>query len=146
MLPKEAVQMYPSYFDLSDCDRRIKKQFGVTSLEGLGIDSEELVKSTGAVLLYLDEIQKVALNNINSIKHYSISSYMMLDVNTRRNLELVETIRGKTRKGALISVLDKTSTSMGGRRLKAWIEKPLLNPEEINRDWIVYKSFIMNFC
>jgi len=132
MLPKEAVQMYPSYFDLSDCDRRIKKQFGVTSLEGLGIDSEELVKSTGAVLLYLDEIQKVALNNINNIKHYSISSYMMLDVNTRRNLELVETIRGKTRKGALISVLDKTSTSMGGRRLKTWIEKPLLNPEEIN--------------
>ncbi|MGB7604413.1 MAG: DNA mismatch repair protein MutS [Lutisporaceae bacterium] len=132
MLPTEAVQMYPSYFDLSDCDRRIKKQFGITSLEGLGIDSEELVKSTGAVLLYLDEIQKVALNNINSIKHYSISSYMMLDVNTRRNLELVETIRGKTRKGALISVLDKTSTSMGGRRLRGWIEKPLLNPEEIN--------------
>lgn len=132
MLSDEAVQMYPAYFDLSDCDRRIKKQFGITSIEGLGIDSEELIRSTGAVLLYLDEIQKVALNNINSIKPYSISSYMMLDVNTRRNLELIETIRGKTRKGALISVLDKTSTSMGGRRLKSWIEKPLINPEKIN--------------
>lgn len=132
MLPKEAALMDADYFDLSECDRRLKRQFGITSLEGLGIDSEELVRSTGAVLLYLDEIQKVALNNINNIKHYSISSYMMLDINTRRNLELVETMRGKNRKGALISVLDKTSTSMGGRRLKAWIEKPLLNPKEIN--------------
>ncbi|MDF2520607.1 MAG: mutS [Clostridia bacterium] len=132
LFSSEAAQVNPAYFDLTECDRRLKRQFGVNSLEGLGIDSEELIRSTGAVLLYLDEIQKVALNNINSIKHYSISSYMMLDMNTRRNLELIETMRGKTRKGALISVLDKTSTSMGGRRLKTWIEKPLLNPADIN--------------
>lgn len=132
MLPKEASQLNSSYFELTACERRLKKQFGVTSLEGLGIDSEELVKCSGAVLQYLDEIQKVALSNINSIRNYSISNYMILDMNTRRNLELIETMRGKTRKGALISVMDKTSTSMGGRRLKAWIEKPLLNPDEIN--------------
>jgi DNA mismatch repair protein MutS len=131
-LPKEASQLHAAYFELSACERRLKKQFGVTSLEGLGIDSEELIRCTGAILLYLDEIQKVALSNINNIKPYSISSYMILDMNTRRNLELIETMRGKTRKGALISVMDKTSTSMGGRRLKAWIEKPLLNPMEIN--------------
>lgn len=132
LLPKETSQLNASYFELSVCERRIKKQFNVTSLEGLGIDSDDLVKSTGAILLYLDEIQKVALNNINNIKPYGISSYMILDMNTRRNLELIETMRGKNRKGALISVMDKTSTSMGGRRLKAWIEKPLLNPMEIN--------------
>lgn len=133
LLPIENSQLNASYFELSLCERRLKKQFNFTSLEGLGIDSDDLVKSTGAILLYLDEIQKVALNNINSIKHYGISSYMILDMNTRRNLELIETMRGKTRRGALISVMDKTSTSMGGRRLKAWIEKPLLNPDEINK-------------
>jgi DNA mismatch repair protein MutS len=132
LLPKETSQLNASYFELSACERRLKKQFNDTALVGLGIDSDELIKSVGAILLYLDEIQKVALNNINSIKHYSISNYMILDMNTRRNLELIETMRGKTRKGALISVMDKTSTSMGGRRLKAWIEKPLLNPKEIN--------------
>jgi DNA mismatch repair protein MutS len=132
LLPKETSQLNASYFDLATCERRLKKQFGVTSLEGLGIDSEALVRSTGSIIIYLDEIQKVALNNINSIKNYSISSYMILDMNTRRNLELVETMRGKNRKGALISVMDKTSTSMGGRRLKAWIEKPLISPGEIN--------------
>lgn len=132
LLPKETSQLNTAYFELSICERRLKKQFNDTALVGLGIDSDELIKSVGAILLYLDEIQKVALNNINSIKHYSISNYMILDMNTRRNLELIETMRGKTRKGALISVMDKTSTSMGGRRLKAWIEKPLLNPKEIN--------------
>jgi DNA mismatch repair protein MutS len=132
LLPGEAGQVNASYFELSACERRLARQFKGASLEGLGIDCEELVRSTGAILLYLDDIQKVALNNVNSVKHYSISSYMVLDMNTRRNLELVETMRGKSRKGALISVLDKTSTSMGGRKLKSWIEKPLLNPDEIN--------------
>ncbi|MDF2839498.1 MAG: mutS [Clostridia bacterium] len=132
LLLQETSQLNATYFDLSTCERRLKKQFGVTSLEGLGLDSEALVRSAGAIIVYLDEIQKVALNNINSIKNYSISSYMILDMNTRRNLELIETMRGKNRKGALISVIDKTSTSMGGRMLKAWIEKPLLNPVEIN--------------
>lgn len=132
LLPKDTTQLNAAYFELTACERRLKKQFDVTSLVGLGIDSDELIKSTGAILLYLDEIQKVALNNINGIKHYGISNYMILDMNTRRNLELIETMRGKTRKGALISVMDKTSTSMGGRKLKSWIEKPLLNPAEIN--------------
>lgn len=125
-------QIASSYFDLSEAERRLKRQFGVTSLEGLGLDSPEAIRSAGAVLVYLDEIQKVALSNLNGLKHYNISSYMVLDTNTRRNLELVETMRGKTRKGALISVLDKTSTSMGGRRLRTWLEKPLLDPQEIN--------------
>ncbi|MGE5633299.1 MAG: DNA mismatch repair protein MutS [Caulobacteraceae bacterium] len=120
------------YFDQGDCTRRLKRQFGVSNLEGLGIDNEGLLRSSGAALLYLDEIQKVNLSNINYIKNYSISSFMILDQNTRRNLELSETIRGKSRKGALLSVIDKTSTAMGGRKLKSWLEKPLLSITDIN--------------
>ncbi|HYF82905.1 MAG TPA: DNA mismatch repair protein MutS [Clostridia bacterium] len=120
------------YYDHEDCSRRLKRQFGVSSLEGLGIDSECLLRSTGAVLLYLDDIQKVRLDNINYIKSYSISNFMVLDQSTRRNLELSETIRGKSKKGALLSVIDRTSTAMGGRKLKGWLEKPLLSTTEIN--------------
>lgn len=120
------------YFDPEDCTRRLKKQFAVSSLEGLGIDNESLLRSTGAVLLYLDEIQKISLGNINYIKSYSISNFMVLDQSTRRNLELSETIRGKSKKGALLSVIDRTSTAMGGRKLKSWLEKPLLSTTDIN--------------
>jgi len=120
------------YYDREDCARRLKRQFDVSSLEGLGIDSESLLRSTGAVLLYLDDIQKVSLDNINYIKSYSISNFMVLDQSTRRNLELSETIRGKSKKGALLSVIDRTSTAMGGRKLKGWLEKPLLSTTEIN--------------
>lgn len=120
------------FYDHEDCTRRLKRQFGVSTLEGLGIENECLLRSTGAVLLYLDEIQKVSLDNINYIKSYSISNFMVLDQSTRRNLELSETIRGKSKKGALLSVIDRTSTAMGGRKLKAWLEKPLLSTTEIN--------------
>lgn len=120
------------YYDQEDCSRRLKRQFGVSSLEGLGIDNESLLRSAGAVLLYLDDIQKVNLSNINYIKSYSISNFMVLDQSTRRNLELSETIRGKSKKGALLSVIDRTSTAMGGRKLKGWLEKPLLSTSEIN--------------
>jgi len=120
------------YFDHEACERRLKRQFGVSSLEGLGIDNETLLRSAGALLLYLDDIQKVSLDNINYIKRYSISNFMVLDQSTRRNLELSETIRGKSRKGALLSVIDRTSTAMGGRKLKSWLEKPLLSTVEIN--------------
>lgn len=120
------------YFDHDACERRLKRQFGVSSLEGLGIDNGTLLRSTGALLLYLDDIQKVSLDNINYIKRYSISNFMVLDQSTRRNLELSETIRGKSRKGALLSVIDRTSTAMGGRKLKSWLEKPLLSTVEIN--------------
>ncbi len=120
------------FFDHEDCVRRLRRQFGVSSLEGLGIETESLQRCTGALLLYLDDIQKISLDNINFIKSYSISNFMVLDQSTRRNLELSETIRGKTQKGALLSVIDKTSTAMGGRKLKSWLEKPLLSTTEIN--------------
>jgi len=120
------------YFDLYECSERIKIQFKVESLEGLGLSEETSIRSVGSLLLYLDETQKNSLTNINKIKVYNISNYMILDNNTRRNLELCETIRDRSKKGTLLSVLDKTKTSMGARMLRQWIEKPLLSVEEVN--------------
>ena len=121
-----------SNFDYKDCLRRIKNQFEIANLHGLGIVTEETIKSCGAILLYLDDIQKGSLKNINRIKHYSISNYMILDSSSRRNLELSETMRSHSKKGSLLSVLDKTSTAMGGRKLRSWIEKPLLDITHIS--------------
>jgi len=120
------------YYDLSECSERIKIQFKVESLEGLGLSEETSIRSVGSLLLYLDETQKNSLSNINKIKVYNVSNYMILDNNTRRNLELCETIRDRSKKGSLLSVLDKTNTSMGARMLRQWIEKPLLSVEDIN--------------
>lgn len=133
------------YFEAEGCSRRLKRQFNLSALEGYGLSNDYLVKSCGAVLLYLDDIQKVGLNNINSIKCYNISSYMVLDIYTRRNLELSETIRGKQKKGALLSIIDKTSTSMGGRKLKSWLEKPLLSTVEINNRLDSVEEFYNDF-
>jgi len=120
------------YYNLNECTQRLKIQFKVETVEGLGLDKEAAVKASGAILLYLDETQKNSLLNINKIKCYNITNYMILDKNTRRNLELIETIRDRNKKGSLLSILDKTSTSMGARLLRQWIEKPLLSAEEIN--------------
>lgn len=125
------TELDKKYYILSECIARLKKQFNVENIEGLGIDNDVLTIACGSLLLYLDEVHKGALKNINKLKFYNITNYMILDQSTRRNLELCETIRGKNKKGALISVIDKTSTSMGARRLRQWIERPLLKREDI---------------
>ncbi len=86
-----------------------------------------------ALLTYLTETQKTNLDHINTIKLYNITQYMSLDINARRNLELTEKMRDKSKKGTLLWVLDKTSTSMGGRMLRRWINDPLINVDEINK-------------
>ena len=82
---------------------------------------------------YLSETQKNALEHMTSLRIYQGSETMLLDRNTRRNLELTESIRGRSRKGSLLWLLDKTSTAMGGRLLRAWIEQPLVDEAKINR-------------
>ena len=97
------------------------------------IDDKVLViASANALLEYLNITQKVKLEHINTIKIYDINKYMSLDMNARRHLELTEKMRDKSKKGTLIWVLDKTSTSMGGRMLKRWINNPLLSVPRIN--------------
>lgn len=79
------------------------------------------------------QTQKVEMEHLNVIKIYNITKYMALDISARRNLELVERMRDKSKKGTLLWVLDKTSTSMGGRMLRRWISDPLIDVNEINR-------------
>lgn len=88
--------------------------------------------ATKLLFNYIKETQKMDLKHINKINTYNASNYMVLDNIARKNLELTETIREKNKKGSLLWVLDKTSTSMGGRNLRRWIEKPLMNIGEIN--------------
>lgn len=104
--------------------------------EGRKVDNIEekvlSVISTNGLLNYLQDTQKIKLEHINKINIYSVEKYMSLDLNTRRNLELTEKMRDKSRKGTLLWVLDKTSTSMGGRMLRRWINDPLIDVNEIN--------------
>ena len=98
------------------------------------IDNKNLiVPAINALITYLTETQKTNLDHINTIKIYSITQYMSLDINARRNLELTEKMRDKSKKGTLLWVLDKTCTSMGGRLLRRWINDPLIDVNEINK-------------
>ena len=121
------------YFDYESAARVLQRHFHVVSLEGLGIkDYSELVVSTGAMLQYLYDTQMNSLRHINHLELYSVDSYMLLDTATRRNLELTETLRDKQKKGSLLWVLDHTKTAMGARKLREYIEQPLVNAEAIN--------------
>ena len=90
------------------------------------------IYAINALLKYLEDTQKTSLDHINTIKIYNTTRYMALDINARRNLELTEKMRDKSKKGTLLWVLDKTSTSMGGRLLRRWINDPLIDRAEIN--------------
>ncbi|WP_408956059.1 DNA mismatch repair protein MutS [Natroniella sp. ANB-PHB2] len=108
--------------------------FETVTLEGFGCEEFPLaIEAAGAVLDFLIETQKRSLKHLNRLSTYSTTDYMILDANTRRNLELVETMRDKSRKGSLLWVLDQTVTAMGGRTLRRWVEQPLLEVDKINQ-------------
>ena len=96
-------------------------------------DKTLCIYAINGLLTYILETQKTNLDHINKIILYNNTKYMCLDINARRNLELTEKLRDKSKKGTLLWVLDKTSTSMGGRRLRRWINDPLLDIEKINK-------------
>ena len=96
-------------------------------------DKKLAISSINALIEYIEETQKTSLDHINKITVYQISKYMALDINARRNLEIIEKMRDKSKKGTLLWVLDKTSTSMGGRLLRRWLSDPLVDVNEINR-------------
>ena len=91
------------------------------------------VSSINALVEYIEQTQKTSLDHINKITIYNLSKYMSLDINARRNLEITEKMRDKSKKGTLLWVLDKTSTSMGGRLLRRWLNDPLVDVLEINK-------------
>ena len=127
------VNPYPNYhYQYQRCKDRILQHFKVLSLEGLGLQEMPLgATAAGALLDYLLETQKRDLGHISKLTTYSLQQYMMLDATTRRNLELTQTLRDKGRKGSLLWVLDYTSTAMGGRLLRKWLEQPLVDKAAI---------------
>ena len=122
------------YFDDSLCKRTLKEHFHVNTLEGLGIQDYDIgVIASGALFLYLQETQKSALSHMAGIRPYAAEKYMLIDSSSRRNLELVETLREKNKRGSLLWVLDKTKTAMGARTLRSYVEQPRIDAQKINR-------------
>lgn len=120
------------YFDDEGCKKRLLGQLKAQTLTAVGLeDFSGGVVAAGAILNYLHETQKTTLDHINHITPYLVSKYMLLDSSTRRNLELCETLREKQKRGSLLWVLDKTRTAMGARTLRAYVEQPLIDREEI---------------
>ena len=120
------------YVDDAQCKRRLQEHFGVSTLDGLGLkDYPTGTLAAGALLLYLYETQKNTLNHLTHITPYNSNKYMMIDSSTRRNLELLETLREKQKRGSLLWVLDKTKTAMGARLLRTFIEQPYIDKEKI---------------
>ena len=122
----------PHYFDEELCEKALCRHFSVSSLDGLGLKDYSIgITAAGAVMEYLMETQKNSLAHILSLVPYQTGKYMILDRNTRRNLELVETLREKQKRGSLLWVLDKTKTAMGARKLRSSLEQPLIDKDEI---------------
>ncbi len=116
-----------------DSEGVVETQFGAT-LASLGVDTKpNVVMAVAASLVYIAYAQKTNIEYINNLSVYYIEDYMELDYATRRNLEIVETMRDKTRRGSIFWVLDKTKTAMGRRLLRRWLERPLVNPIDINK-------------
>ena len=136
---KERFDSYITEFDdkfFTDETSNIKNRFNIVDTnqnELQNIDDKNLViSSINALVEYIEQTQMTTLDHINKIVVYNISKYMSLDINARRNLEITEKMRDKSKKGTLLWVLDKTSTSMGGRALRRWLNDPLIDTTEIN--------------
>jgi len=115
-----------------DAYAQVCSHFGKDELDAAFLNETSVaVDAIGALLLYIEETQKVDISYLNKINYYDNNAYLGIDVNTRRNLELCETMRTREKKGTLLWVLDKTKTAMGARLLRKWIEMPLVNCNEI---------------
>lgn len=120
------------YFDDALCRETLQEHFKVASLEGIGLSDYECgMIASGALLKYLEETQKNSLSHMSRLTRYATGNYMVLDSATRRNLELVETLREKQKRGSLLWVLDKTKTAMGARTLRKYVEQPLIDKGSI---------------
>lgn len=111
----------------------LRKYFTDNYLNSLKFDDKNLINLSLSMLLnYIYSTQKQVTSNINNINIYNSNEYMVLDMFTRNNLELTQTIRGSKKKGSLLHVLDKTSTAMGGRLMRKYVEEPLINKSKID--------------
>ena len=128
------------YFDPYQARQRLLKHFGTTTLEGFGIDDGDdvLIPPAGAVIEYLNETQKTTLGHIRSLKKINRTSFLQIDANTLRSLEILRTIRTESRKDSLLDCLDQTLTGMGARMFRSWLCMPLcdLGAIELRQDFI----------
>lgn len=115
-------------YEYDKCRDNVNRAFGDDAGK---LNTPELIVAVGVVLSYIEETQKIANAHTKEIRVYSKEEYLELDLNTRRNLELVESMRNKEKRGSLLWVLDKTKTSMGARLLRTWILRPLIDPVAI---------------
>lgn len=121
------------YFDDAKCEQVLKEHFHTLSLDGLGLSEYNCgLIASGALFQYLYETQKSDMSHMTSLTPYVTDRYMVIDTSSRRNLELVETMREKQKRGSLLWVLDKTKTAMGARLLRNFVERPLIDSDEIN--------------
>ena len=133
------------YFNLDTSINSIIRQFSVSGIEGLGLkDIPETTAAIGALLEYLYDTQMSTLGQINNLRLYYAADYMIIDSSTRRNLELTETLRDKSKRGSLLWVLDKTRTAMGARMLRSFIETPLMDAAAIEARLDAIESMNVN--
>ena len=137
---KERLDIYITRFSdeyFKDDIQGLKEKYNFTNMNQEPIENVEektlAIASINALIEYLNQTQMTSLEHINTIRIYNTSKYMSLDINTRRNLEITEKLRDKTKKGTLLWVLDKTATSMGGRMLRRWLNDPLKDLSQINK-------------
>ena len=133
------------FFENSEFEKNILQQFGKNSLSEIALDTKPYaVRAVGAMIAYLEHTQKTSLTYLNTINTYEVNQYMDIDVNTRRNLEITETMRDKVKRGSLLWVLDKTKTAMGKRLIRSWLEHPLLNVSAINNRQSAVEELVNN--
>ncbi|MEL7011261.1 MAG: DNA mismatch repair protein MutS, partial [Cyanobacteria bacterium J06588_4] len=132
-------------FSLVEASQRIKDTFNVSSLEGMGCGDIPLgVRAAGGLLEYVEDTQKAYQVPLQPLRTYSLADYLILDHQTRRNLEITQTIRDGTFHGSLLWALDRTSTAMGGRALRRWVLQPLINLKGIAARQETIKELVEN--
>lgn len=128
----------------SGAEKTVTEQFGKTLAELELVDKPETMLAVSGAIRYISYAQKANLSYINKLSVYSVNEYMELDYATRRNLEITETMRDKSKRGSLFWVIDRTRTAMGRRKLRQWLEKPLLNYIDINKRLMSVEELVGN--
>ena len=140
------ISTYESWhYELGRCTENLLEHFGVSTLDGFGFRGKPMaVRTAGAILAYLEDTQRQSLKLLNAVSTYTLDEFMVLDAETRRNLELTETIRGRKITGSLLAILDYTKTPMGGRLLHKWVSEPLLDVALIGKRLDAVECFYKN--
>ena len=134
----------PTQFQYEESKRRVSEHFSA-SIKDNDLENREMVSALGALLAYIEETQKKDISYIKDLTVYNDGQYLEMDINTRRNLELVQTMRTKEKKGSLLHVLDKTVSAAGARMLTQWVEHPLLRITDITSRQNAVEELVGNF-